>query len=81
MIKCIIIVFIIANCESLSDQYREKLLVKPLPTGNVYTAFQFITEKDIDLDSSCKYDIEKKINKSVTRMYYIVQKIIVHGSP
>lgn len=62
MIKYIIIVFIIANCESLSDQYREKLLIKPLPSGNVYTVFQFITEKDIDVDSSCKYNIEKRKN-------------------
>lgn len=62
MIKYIIIIFIIANCESLSDQYREKLLVKPLPSGNVYTVFQFITEKDINVDSSCKYYIEKRKN-------------------
>lgn len=72
MIKYIIIAFIIANCESLSDQYREKLLVKPLPSGNVYTVFQFVTEKDINVDSSCKYSIEKQ-NKLINTFIFVTR--------
>lgn len=33
-------------CESVKDVYHEKLFIKPLPSGNVYSVFQFLVEKD-----------------------------------
>ena len=31
-----------------SESFNEELLIKPLPTGHVYSFFQFITKWDVD---------------------------------
>ncbi|XP_015929814.2 GPI transamidase component PIG-T isoform X2 [Parasteatoda tepidariorum] len=37
-------------CESQSETFNEKLFVKPLPSGHVYTQFQFVVQKDLISD-------------------------------
>lgn len=56
MIRFLIFSILLLSCECLSDTFHEKLLIKPLPSGNVYTVFRFIVEKDIgnDYDNACK---------------------------
>lgn len=54
MFHLLIFSLLLVYCQSLTDKYHEKLLIKPLQSGNVYTAFQFTVEKETgdDYDSS-----------------------------
>ncbi|XP_033101551.1 GPI transamidase component PIG-T-like [Anneissia japonica] len=42
-------ILLIADCYSFEDVLNEELLIKPLPSGNVYAHFQFTTKWDIDI--------------------------------
>ena len=44
------------SLEGKEDEFREELLIKPLPSGHIYAHFQFITRWDVEISDpkSCK---------------------------
>jgi len=44
------------ECTSYNDEFHERLIIKPLPSGHVYTHFQFVTQKSLEssLGNECK---------------------------
>lgn len=68
-----ITVFVFLHFSSFScaskDEYHEELLIKPLPTGHVYTYFQFTTLWDVDIKDheACKYGYSARhVKRSLT---------------
>jgi hypothetical protein len=53
-----VVVFLYFSSYSLAskEEFHEELLIKPLPTGHVYTYFQFTTLWDVDMKNheACK---------------------------
>ena len=40
--------FTLISINASSESFSEELLIKPLPTGHVYSFFQFTTKWDVD---------------------------------
>jgi len=56
------IIFITLNVCSLGlfeDEFHEELFIKPLPTGHIYTHFQFTTTWEVELrrKDECKSEL------------------------
>ncbi|GFY59243.1 GPI transamidase component PIG-T [Trichonephila inaurata madagascariensis] len=51
ILSFVVVLFIVPKtCKSSSftDRFDEKLFIKPLPSGHVYTHFQFVVQKDLN---------------------------------
>lgn len=57
--KLIVVILLLVKIYDLSasssDKFNEELFVKALPSGHVYTYFQFTTEWLVESNESCKY--------------------------